>query len=176
MKCAETLQKYIEYRRQCGTQAEIISALSYLLPSSPIYPVLSSLPPPDPSNPTTTTILDIQSAVYNSLPIIDEIVERTEKIEKETFSKEFEKRRTRLNAGTPSQIRKALGLEIWSKSKVSCFRSSCRSVLMDSNSSQICTAKSSAIRIRRTRKGERRNQSCFNLSTSIFVPYRRTTQ
>ncbi|KLO19533.1 TPR-like protein [Schizopora paradoxa] len=117
-KCGEVLQKYIEYRRQSGTQSEVISALSYLLPSSPFYSILSSLPPPDPSAPTSTTIFDIQSAVHNTLPVVEEIVGLTEKIEKDTFNKEFDKRRTRLNAGTPAQIKKILGLEIWSKSKL----------------------------------------------------------
>lgn len=80
--------------------------------------MLSSLPPPDPTNPTITTTFDIQSAVYNSLSVIQEIVSLLEKEEDETLQKEVEKRRMRLGASRPEVLRKEVGKEIWSVSQV----------------------------------------------------------
>ena len=66
------------------------------------------LPPPDPTSPTFTTILAIQIAAHNTLPILEEIVTITEKEEERTFNREFEKRRTRLDAASagPEGIRR----------------------------------------------------------------------
>lgn len=92
--------------------------MSNLLSDSPFYQVLSSLPPPDPTNPTATNIAYIQSAIYDDLPILEEIVEITEIKEKAFMNKEVERRRTRLGAGTPEHVRKEVGREIWSVSRV----------------------------------------------------------
>ena len=58
-------------------------------------------------------------AVQNSLPIIEEIVSIIEKEEQLTVKNEVERRRTRLGAAGPEQIRKDVGREVWGSSKVS---------------------------------------------------------
>ncbi|KZT27982.1 TPR-like protein [Neolentinus lepideus HHB14362 ss-1] len=117
-KCAETLQKYMDLRRENGSVTQAIEALSLFLPESPFYLVLSTLPPPDPTNPTATTTFATQVAIHNSLPILEEIVSILEKEEEETFTKEFDKRRTRLNAAGPEQLKKDIGRELWSTSRL----------------------------------------------------------
>lgn len=88
------------------------------MPDSSLYPVLSSLPPPDATNPTSTSIYPTQSAIHNSLAVYEELVSLTER-EEETFIKsEFDKRRTRLGGPKPEQLRKDIGLEVWRPSKV----------------------------------------------------------
>ena len=100
---------------------QIVEALSLLLPSSPLYPVLSTLPPPNPTSPTSSAILAIQNAVHNTLPVLEEIVTLIEKEEENAFDREFEKRRTRLDAANtgPVGIRRQVGKSIWSVSKAS---------------------------------------------------------
>ncbi|KAH8119473.1 TPR-like protein [Phellopilus nigrolimitatus] len=120
IKCAETLQKYIEFRRQRGSRKEIIDALHLLLPSSPLHAALSVLPAPDPTAPTATTTLPTQAAVHNSLPTLEEIVALTEKEEEEAVEREVEKRRMRLDSAgvSPEAVRKEVGLKIWEISKL----------------------------------------------------------
>ncbi|TDL26128.1 TPR-like protein [Rickenella mellea] len=117
-KCAEMIQKHIEYMRQHGSQAELTDALRQLLPGSSIYPVLSNLPAPDPTGPASTTTLPIQVAIHNALPTIEEIVQLTEKEETSIFLREVDKRRMRLGASGPEEIKKEVGREIWSSSKL----------------------------------------------------------
>jgi superkiller protein 3 len=93
-----------------------------LLPESPLFPVLSTLPPPNPTNPTSTTTSATQEAVHNSLPIILEIMALVEKDEDETFKRELDKRRLRLNALGPEELKKEVEREVWGTSKVSIFR------------------------------------------------------
>ena len=100
----------------------MVEVLSFVLPQSPIYAVLSTLPLPNPSEPLGTTTFVAQNAVHMSLPIIEEIVSLLETHEEETMKKEVEKRRTRLGAGGPEIIRNEVGREIWSASKVSFFK------------------------------------------------------
>ncbi|OAX37205.1 superkiller protein 3 [Rhizopogon vinicolor AM-OR11-026] len=117
-KCAETLQKFIDIRKEHGTRRQVIQALSIYLPDSSLYPVLSSLPPPDATNPTSTSTSPSQSAIHNSLAVYEELISLTER-EEETFIKsEFDKRRTRLGGPKPEQLRKDIGLEVWRSSKL----------------------------------------------------------
>ncbi|KAF9071064.1 TPR-like protein [Rhodocollybia butyracea] len=118
VKCAETLQKYIDLQRKHDTSSQLIDALYLLLPDSSPYQVLSNLPAPDPTNPTSTTTFHVQVAVYNSLIVIEELVAIIEREEETFIRKEFEKRRTRLNAGPPDQIRKQIGCEVWGNSRL----------------------------------------------------------
>lgn len=97
---------------------QIVKALSLLLPDSPLYPVLSTLPPPDPTAPTATSTFPTQSAIHNSLPVIEEITALTEKEESEVLEKEVNKRRQRLGSAGPEELRKQVGLEIWGSSEV----------------------------------------------------------
>ncbi|KAG2046495.1 protein prenylyltransferase [Suillus hirtellus] len=117
-KCAETLQKLMDILRQHGTRREVIQALYFYLPESSLYPVLSTLPPPDATNPTSTSISPTQSAIHNSLAVYEELVSLTEREEEMFIKSEFDKRRTRLGAPKPEQLKKDIGIEIWHSSKV----------------------------------------------------------
>jgi superkiller protein 3 len=92
--------------------------LSLYLHSSPLYPVLSQLPPPDLTNPTATTTFDAQTAINNSLPVLEEIVSITERDENKLIESEVGKRRQRLGAPPPEQIRKDVDQEVLGSSKV----------------------------------------------------------
>ncbi|KAK0197963.1 superkiller protein 3 [Armillaria mellea] len=118
VKCAETIQKFVQSRREHGHRLQVVDAISLYLPTSPHYVLLSTLPPPDPTNPTSSTTFEAQEAVHNGLPILEEIVRILEKDEADRITREFEKRRTRLGAGTPEQIKKDVGIEIWSVSRL----------------------------------------------------------
>ncbi|KAG1761965.1 superkiller protein 3 [Suillus occidentalis] len=117
-KCAETLQKFMDIRREHGTRREVIQALLLYLPDSSLYPVLSSLPPPDPTNPTSTSIFPTQSAIHNSLAVYEELISLTEREEEIFIKSEFDKRRTRLGGPKPEQLRKDIGIEVWHSSKL----------------------------------------------------------
>ncbi|KAG8934379.1 Superkiller protein 3 [Tulasnella sp. 417] len=117
-KCAETLQRYVELRRSYGTQEEVSEAISLYLPDSPYYSVLSTLPPPDQTAPTSTTTFASQAALHNSLPILEELVSIEEKREKEFITKEVEKRRTRIGSSPLNVLKLEVGREVWSSSKL----------------------------------------------------------
>ncbi|KAF8557962.1 superkiller protein 3 [Imleria badia] len=117
-KCAETLQKLISTRREHGTRQQVVGALSYLLPDSSLSATLSNLPPPDPTNPTASSISDTQAAVHDSLPIIEEIVSIIERDEEVFVKNEFDKRRTRLGGPSPDQLKKDIGVEVWGTSRL----------------------------------------------------------
>ena len=90
-----------------------------MLPTSPLYATLSTLPEPDPTAPTSTTTYHIQVAIYNSLPFLEEIVDLTEKTEEETVKKEIDKRRMRLGAPPRETLIREVTLEVMNDSKVS---------------------------------------------------------
>ena len=94
--------------------------MQLFLPDSPYYALLSTLPPPDATAPTATTTFAAQTAVHNSLPILQEIVALTESEEENALTREIEKRRMRLDSAhaSPEELRKQIGLGIWSASKV----------------------------------------------------------
>nr|VWP02312.1 Uncharacterized protein [Ganoderma boninense] len=119
-KCAETIQKIIDIRRNADPSApiELAEALTLLLPESPFYATLSLLPPPDPTNPTSTPTFVAQSAIHNSLPVLEELVSIYEKHEQGVQRDEISKRRTRLNAPPLEQIRRDVALEILSTSQL----------------------------------------------------------
>jgi superkiller protein 3 len=100
-------------------RTQLVKALSYLLPDSPLYLVLSGLPPPDSTKPMATTVLYIQSSVHNELPVLEEIVGLVEAQETAFMEKEVERRRTRLKAGSLKEVRNEIGREIWAESRVS---------------------------------------------------------
>jgi hypothetical protein len=97
---------------------QLIEALSLYLHDSPFYPVLSQLSPPDHTNPTATTTFAAQCAIQDSLPIFEEIVSIYENEETVRIESEVKKRRERLGAPSPDQIRKDVDQEILSNSKV----------------------------------------------------------
>ncbi|KAG9127255.1 Superkiller protein 3 [Ceratobasidium sp. 392] len=117
-KVAEFLQKLINVRRQHASLSELVNALSLLLPGSRLYDVLSTIPPPEPTAPTKTTINDMQVAIANSLPVLEEIVSLVERSEEDAYAKEVERRRTRINAGTQQEVQNEVGRDIWGASKL----------------------------------------------------------
>lgn len=117
-KCAETLQKILDIRRDSGSRRQLVDALNLFLPGSPYYDAISSLPAPDYTNPEGNTIFYAQSAVHNSLPVLEEMVALLEKDEAEYLTREIDKRRTRLGAAGPEQLRKEVGREVWGSSKL----------------------------------------------------------
>ena len=92
-----------------------------LLDSSPYYGTLSELPEPDATAPTGSTIHDIQAAIYNSLPILEEIIQLTEQDETETIVQEVQKRRTRLGASPLEVLKGEVRREVWTSSKVASY-------------------------------------------------------
>ncbi|KAG6854057.1 hypothetical protein C0991_011035 [Blastosporella zonata] len=118
VKCAETWQKLLELRRERGTRLQVIETMSLLLPQSPMHAVLSSLPLPDLTSPTSTTTLVTQTAIHHSLPHIEEIVQLVEVQEEETLRKEVDKRRTRLGAPSLEILKNEVGREIWGPSRL----------------------------------------------------------
>jgi superkiller protein 3 len=118
VKCAEHLQKLTELRRSEGSRTQLVEALSIFLPQSPIYNVISTLPPPDPTSPTATLTLFTQMAVQDSLPVLREIVALVEETEEETITKEVQKRRMRLGASGPEQLRRDVRMEVLGSSRV----------------------------------------------------------
>ena len=91
---------------------------------------LSSLPPPDATNPVATTTFSAQSATQNSLTIVQEIIQILEKYEDTTFAQEVESCRKRLGAPSPDVTRQEAGYEIWGESHV-CVLSVRRSIPPD---------------------------------------------
>jgi superkiller protein 3 len=96
-----------------------------VLPGSEFYPVLSSLPEPDSTNPTSTSTFWIQSAVHESLPVLEEVVSLLETEEQARFTKDFNARRTRLGGPKPAELKKELDKEICDNSKVRVFYAQC---------------------------------------------------
>ncbi|KAH8093923.1 TPR-like protein [Cristinia sonorae] len=117
-KCAETIQKLVDLRRSHGTPSQISEVLYFYLPDSTYYPLLSTLPPPDATNPTSTTTFQAQAAIHNSLPILEEIISIYEREEEAAIKNEVERRRTRLGAAGPEQIKREVGREVWGSSKL----------------------------------------------------------
>ncbi|KAG8795245.1 Superkiller protein 3, partial [Serendipita sp. 399] len=136
VKCAECISKLIDTRRKHGSTIEarrntlshyqpptdvtpkVIDALSLLLDGSPYHATLSNLPEPDPSSPTATTVLDIQSAIYNSLSIVQEIIQLTEQFEQNLITQQIQTRKTRIDAPPLEQLKEIVKREVWSASKL----------------------------------------------------------
>ena len=97
---------------------QLVSALLYLLPDSSLFATLSNLPPPDPTNPAISSTFETQAAVHDSLPIIEEIISIIERDEEGFVKNEFDRRRTRLGGPSPDQLKKDIGVEVWSTSRV----------------------------------------------------------
>lgn len=96
----------------------MIDSLSNYLHGSPFHTLLSTLPPPDPTNPTSTTTFEAQVAIHHGSDILDEIIFLTEILEADTSSRELEKRRMRLGALGPDQLRKEVFRDISDSSQV----------------------------------------------------------
>jgi superkiller protein 3 len=80
--------------------------------------VLATLPFPDPTNPTSTTTYVAQTAIHNSLPVLEQLILLLESYQDQYLKKEVEKRRTRLGSSPPEKLKKEVGVEIWGTSRV----------------------------------------------------------
>ena len=100
----------------------MISALQHLLPSAPHHALLRSLPPPTPTEPTSTTTQYVQTVVHvDDLPVLEEMVDLQEKDEAQIADKEVQKRRQRITGGkalTKDAVEKAVRAEFGVNSKV----------------------------------------------------------
>lgn len=119
IKCAESLQKLIAVRRNHGNQRELLDSLANYLRESTFYALLSTLPLPDPSSPTPTTTFDAQIAIHDGLDILNEIIFLTETLEEDAYKREVEKRRMRLGASGPDQLKKEVFTDISNSSQLS---------------------------------------------------------
>ncbi|GAA5887775.1 hypothetical protein JCM5296_001762 [Sporobolomyces johnsonii] len=95
-KYAESLEKLLDVRRKHGTKEELIESLSHLLPSSPSYPLLRSLPPYNATAPTSTTYPIVQRSITSPLPVFLELISLTHDLETSALEAEIKKRRQRL--------------------------------------------------------------------------------
>ena len=92
--------------------------MTLILPQSALYSVFATLPLPDPTNPTLTTTYVAQTAIHNSLSVLEELMALLEAYEDQYLNKEVEKRRTRLGASPLEKLKKEVGMEIWATSRV----------------------------------------------------------
>ena len=150
--------------------SQLSDALSLYLPESSLYPTLSTLPDPDPTNPTSTSITSSQAAVYNSLPILEEIVSLIEADETATLEREVANRRTRLHAGSPQTVKNEVIREVYKGSKVSCSGLHLQIHLI-AISCLFCTMKSSTIRTPQMSFAVGRNRSSFAADETSSLPY-----
>lgn len=98
--------------------SKIFETLGLFLPGSPYYSTLSSLPPPDRTNPTATTTFITQTAIQNSLPILEEMLGIQENKDTKQAAEELERRRRRLDAPPREQLKRQITCEISAASKV----------------------------------------------------------
>lgn len=100
--------------------SQIMNALSLLLPSSPFFGLLSTLPPPDPTNPTASPIHELLVSLQNTLPIIYEILGLALADESGYISKEVATRRTRLSSArlTPAEQKAEVIREVYPRSRL----------------------------------------------------------
>jgi superkiller protein 3 len=95
-----------------------MDSLALYFHDSPFYNVLSQLPPPDPTNPTATTTFAAQSAIQDSLPLYEEIANIVERQESDLIEAEVKKRRQRIDAPRPEQVRRDVDQEVLTISRV----------------------------------------------------------
>lgn len=121
VKCAEALQRLVNIQREEGGRSRLAAALSFYLPDSPYFALLSTLPEPDQTAPTSTPTFEAQMAMHlNSLRTLLEVITLVEGFEGDLVEKEFEKSRMRMNAAGKSreQLRNEAGLSVWTQSKL----------------------------------------------------------
>lgn len=84
---------------------QLIETLSLLVPSSPVFPLLSSLPRYDATAPTATNYSGVQQAVGSPLNVLLELTSLISAIESAAVEAEIKKRRQRL--GGPAMTAEA---------------------------------------------------------------------
>lgn len=83
---------------------QLIDALSFLLPSSSLRGLLATLPPPNSTNPTASTVHETQLLLLSTLPLLLEILSLICAEESMTIEAEVKKRRQRLGGQTMSAL------------------------------------------------------------------------
>ncbi|KAG1844187.1 hypothetical protein DFJ58DRAFT_731304 [Suillus subalutaceus] len=106
-KCAETLQKFMDIRRQHGTRRETLLCTRFF--HRFLHPMLRIPPRPQ------FFLLNRQSTTQ--LTVYEELISLTEREEEMFIKSEFDKRRTRLGGPKPEQLKKDIGIEVWHSSK-----------------------------------------------------------
>jgi len=103
------------------------------MPDSEVYPLLSTLPIPDPTNPTGSATFDAQDAIHNGFRVLQKVLSLTESQEEDNSKREIERRRTRLGAAGLEQIKKEVYLEVSAKSQVGPHRDNYLYLLIQTN-------------------------------------------
>ena len=97
---------------------QLLDSLANYLRESTFYTLLSTLPLADPTSPTPTTTYDAQVAIHDGLDILNEVIFLTETLEEDAYKREVEKRRMRLGASGPDQLKKEVFTDISNSSQV----------------------------------------------------------
>jgi superkiller protein 3 len=96
----------------------LLDSLANYLRESAFNTLLSTLPLPDLTNPTSTTTFEAQVAIHDGLNVLEEMISLTEALEEDSYKREVEKRRTRLGASSPDQLKKEVFRDISGSSQV----------------------------------------------------------
>lgn len=115
------------------TRYQLLDSLANYLSGSAFYPLLSTLPLPDPTSPTSTTTFEAQVAIHNGLDVLEEMISVTEALEESTYKREVEKRRMRLGASSPDQLRKEVFKDISDSSQVQFIQFSMATTMTNDN-------------------------------------------
>ena len=97
---------------------QLLDSLANYLRGSTFYPLLSTLPLPDPTSPTSTTTFEAQVAIHDGLDVLSEVIYLSETLEEGAYKREVEKRRMRLGASNPDQLRREVFRDISNSSQV----------------------------------------------------------
>lgn len=96
----------------------MLDSLANYLGDSAFYALLSTLPLPDPASPTSTTTFEAQVAIHDGLNVLEEMISLTETLEDDAYKREVDKRRMRLGASSPDQLKKEVFKDISDNSQV----------------------------------------------------------
>ncbi|KAK4687772.1 superkiller protein 3, partial [Tremellales sp. Uapishka_1] len=127
-KCAGALQDLVELRSKHGPEEKLYQTLALLLPSSPLAPLLQSVPPPasaytpfaSPTYPPTSpsVVPSLPSPLphvlhlLSSLPLLLHMLIRSQALLHGTIEVEVKKARQRIGAGPEKEVRKNVEGEI----------------------------------------------------------------
>lgn len=117
-KSAETIEKLLQHHKDHNNIDKVTECLHWYLPGSKYYDLLSTLPPPDHTQPLLTTSYESQCAIYDSLPILIQLKDIHQLNMSQWRLSEMEKRRTRLGAPKRDVIEKNLISESSKDSKL----------------------------------------------------------
>ena len=96
----------------------MLDSLAKYLRESAFYALLSTLPLPDPTSPTSATTFEAQVAIHDGLNVLKEIISLTETLQEDAYKREVDKRRMRLGASSPDQLKKEVFRDISDSSQV----------------------------------------------------------